>query len=58
MANRFEKIFASILLFLVAALVMASILYGPQMWGVKALIGGILLALSLFFFWDYRRRRD
>jgi len=58
MANRFEKIFGSILLFLVAALVMASILYGPQMWGVKALIAGILLALSLFFFWDYWRRRD
>ncbi|MDH7499935.1 MAG: hypothetical protein QHH30_06055 [candidate division NC10 bacterium] len=58
MGNRFEKIYGAVLLLLVAALVIASMLYGPQMWKVKALIAVLLLALSLFFFWDYRRTKE
>lgn len=55
MPDRFEKMYGAILLFIVAALVLGSILYGPEMWGVKALIGAVLLAFSIFFAWDYLR---
>lgn len=57
MSNRFERIYGALLLFVVAALVMGSILYGPQMWRVKVLMGVILLALSLFFLWGCWKER-
>jgi hypothetical protein len=57
MSNRFERMYGALLLLVVATLVMASILYGPRMWGVKVLMGGILSALGLFFLWGCRKER-
>jgi hypothetical protein len=49
MSNRFEKIYGAILLFVVAALLLGSILYGPSMWGVKVLLAAILLGVGAYF---------
>jgi len=58
MSNRLERIYGAVLLFIVAALVIASIFYGPQMWEVKALIGITLLALGLWFLWGMGEKGD
>jgi hypothetical protein len=56
MSNRFEKIYGAILLFVVAALVLGSILYGPRMWGVKVLLGATLLGVGVYFLRDLREK--
>ena len=56
MSNRFEKIYGAILLFVVAALVLGSILYGPRMWGVKVLLGATLLGVGVYFLRDLQEK--
>lgn len=54
-ATPFKMLYGALFLFTIAVLVLASFFYGPEMWWVKVLIGGGLLAFSAFFVGLYLR---
>ncbi|MBI3989851.1 MAG: hypothetical protein HY347_09575 [candidate division NC10 bacterium] len=44
-----KMLYGAVFLFIIAVLVLASLFYGPELWWVKVLIGGGLLAFSALF---------
>ena len=48
-ATPFKTLYGAVFLLTIAVLILASLLYGPEMWWVKVLIAGGLLAFSAVF---------